>query len=125
MKRELNKLQQKTQYKCEACGKFHDEDETEVVIIKVVKGKNCELNDFFSKLPIHMLSPGIPASHSMYPGQLITGPSTGAPPIEYAPLPVITAKPRRNIVPPGVNSAMIPPGHPLHEQHGAKEFRQA
>jgi hypothetical protein len=29
--------------KCDSCGQYHFEDETETIVIKIVKGKNCPL----------------------------------------------------------------------------------
>jgi hypothetical protein len=39
-----NEKKLKTYFLCEACGKYHPEDECEEVYIKIIKGKNCVLN---------------------------------------------------------------------------------
>ncbi len=46
-------MKSKQVYKCEGCGEYHDADECEVVIIKVIKGKNCKLGEILKK-PVHI-----------------------------------------------------------------------
>ena len=36
-------IKKSTVFKCEVCGGYHSEEESEIIVIKVVKGKNCEL----------------------------------------------------------------------------------
>lgn len=38
------KMEKRTMFKCEGCGEYHPEDECEIVIIKIIKGKNCNLS---------------------------------------------------------------------------------
>jgi hypothetical protein len=37
----LPKSRQIAAFLCQSCGKYHPESETEVVVIKIIKGKNC------------------------------------------------------------------------------------
>ena len=37
-------LKMKTVLLCEACGGYHPEEECEIIVVKIVKGKNCHLN---------------------------------------------------------------------------------
>ena len=43
VEKELKKLPTSELYKCEGCGSYHPLSECEVVIIRMIKGKDCEL----------------------------------------------------------------------------------
>lgn len=88
-------------YKCDACGGYHPEAECEIVTIKIIKGKACEL-----KSP--MVTPMV-TREVVTPMSPIT-PTTPPPP-------------KRNVIPPGIASMMIGPDHPDFEMRGAKERR--
>ncbi len=50
MSKELIKgMPSKQVYKCEGCNEYHDADDCEVVVIKVIKGKNCRIGAVFQK----------------------------------------------------------------------------
>ena len=50
MSKELIKgMPSKQVYKCEGCGEYHDAEDCEVVVIKVIKGKNCKIGAVFQK----------------------------------------------------------------------------
>lgn len=93
MKKEFQHLQKKTVIKAE-CGHYHPEDECEVILIKVIKGKDCELdqtkilNNFAPKEPIKTTEENPPQPDKPSPEAL---------------------RRRRSIVPPGIMKAMIPP----------------
>ena len=36
-------LEKKAVVRCEVCGDFHNEEDCEIIVIKIVKGKNCPL----------------------------------------------------------------------------------
>jgi hypothetical protein len=41
---EFKNLKMKTVLLCEACGSYHPEEECEIILVKIIKGKNCTLN---------------------------------------------------------------------------------
>lgn len=102
--------QQISYVRCDACTELHPSTECEVVVIRLTKGKQCDINK------ARMFSPAPPSR--IIPPAFVD--NAGTPPPEPKPQP-----PKKSIVPPGVASMMIPQGHPEFEAKGAKEFRQA
>jgi hypothetical protein len=112
----LPKLETKQVLRCEACGGFHSEEESEIVVIRIVKGKNCELKNIFSEnrttAPISNFSNRqqdreekfIPKGESIVP-------SIFAPKEETEEISVLPAK-RKIVPPPGMVSMMTPGGMP-------------
>src|ERR1035437_1493405 len=100
----LKGLEAKEMLRCDGCGGYHPVDECEVVVLRLVKGKNCELN---TSRPTETTKPF---------GDITT---------ETLPNPVATETilPKKNIIPPAVMSMMYPPGHEEFEHRGAKERR--
>ena len=41
---DLKNLKMKSVLLCEACGGYHPEEECEIILVKIIKGKNCTLN---------------------------------------------------------------------------------
>jgi hypothetical protein len=101
-----NKLQldKKEYYKCESCGGFHPADEVEVAVIRIIKGKNCELKN-----------PVVPFTPAVIPRS-----ETPQIPSENP----VPSKPIKKIIPPDILGLMLEPGHPQFESHGAKETRK-
>lgn len=98
--------------RCEGCGELHPESECETIIVKIVKGKHCSLKPVMGQQkttiapqPIARIEPKDPPPPEQD---------------EYTPAPV----PRKNIIPPGMASMMLPPDSPLHDRFGAKETRR-
>ena len=93
---------QKTLLKCEACGEFHPEDETEIVYIRVVIGKECKLDQ-------KKILNQTPSSET--PGkQTVQEQKTPELPVDLSPEELQKKRIReRSIVPPGLRAAMIPP----------------
>lgn len=141
--KELNKLDQKSLFKCEACGGYHTADESEVVIIRMVKGKNCELthanrtvvvaktidtSPASTLAPIMIPAPNNPINNSTAtfkedaPGEGYHIPPKEMEKINSAPM---DPTKRKMIIPPGLARFMIPPGDPRFESQGAKEKRIA
>jgi hypothetical protein len=107
-----NKLQLDKQeyYKCESCGGFHPADEVEVAIIRVIKGKNCELRNPIAPAISFSTTPDVKTQQN---SSIITNEDSHAP-----------SKPKKAIIPPGILGMMLEPGHPQFESHGAKETRK-
>lgn len=103
-------METKEMAKCEGCGEYHPIEDCEVVTIRIVKGKHCDLKPQEKVVYRDAVTPAI------------TTVSIEQQKVENNPVPQ-DAKPRRNIMPPGVMGLMIPPTHPMHEQYGAKETR--
>lgn len=74
-------------FKCEVCGGFHDESESEVVVIKMVKGKDCELKNMHARIERVETLPLPPA----------------------APQQTSTFVPRKKVIPPDMLKFMMPP----------------
>jgi len=98
----INKLDKREMISCEVCHGFHTIEESEVITIRIVKGKKCDINERFARPAVVSATP--------FPAGLK---------LPDAPPPI-----RRPIIPPGMAQVMIPPGDPLFESHGAKEKRQ-
>jgi hypothetical protein len=85
----LKNLKTKTVLLCEACGGYHPEDECEIVLVKIIKGKDCALNmtkeQTFAR----------PTKSVTEAPRVVTG-------REDIPDPAMPAGPVREIVPPGI-----------------------
>ena len=103
-------LDNKDYYKCESCGGFHSAEETEVAIVRIIKGKNCALVPPKIERPFKVES-GSAGAVGLNPD----APTGNATPFNQPP--------RKPMIPPGMVGMMYPPGHPQHEQLGAKESR--
>jgi hypothetical protein len=51
MKKETKGLTTRQMILCDACAEYHDEADCEVVIIRIVKGKNCKLTKQPTRAP--------------------------------------------------------------------------
>jgi len=103
--KDIENLEERVVFKCD-CGHYHDEKDVEIVVVKMVKGKDCKIEAF--EKPPNYVVPSVTAEE----------PSTEEIPPKQQP-------PRRNIIPPGIASMMMPPGSPNFETRGAKEVRRA
>ena len=45
------KLKTVEMVRCEVCNRLHPKDEVEIVVVKIVKGIHCDVNDYFAKTP--------------------------------------------------------------------------
>lgn len=114
VKKQFKGMDTKEMIKCEGCGEYHPLEECEIVIIKIIKGKNCVMPSQ-AKQVVYRDTPIVPS------GQVVTPtPVT----VVSNDQPVVPQKPRRNIIPPQVASMMLPPDHPQYDQFGAKETRR-
>lgn len=101
-KNQFKELEKRTVLKCEACGGFHSEKDSEIVLIKIVKGKNCELDQ--TKLLNH-INPTPVQTISKTEQPIVT------PTEESAAAARQEARRRKSIVPPGLRSVFSqPPG---------------
>lgn len=103
---DLDNIEKKTLIKGQ-CGHFHPEDECEVVIVKFVKGKNCNLTET-PVAPTRDFAPVKQQQFEELPPEVV----------------VIDTKKPRSIIPPGIASMMFSPGDPGFETNGAKETRK-
>jgi hypothetical protein len=120
--KEIRGLQTKEMMKCEGCGEYHPVEDCEVVIIKMIKGKNCSMTAPIRRevAPFREIAPVSPAAAPVAP--IVAQEKE----FEFpAPSPNQPQKPRRKIIPPGIASMMIGPEHPGFEQYGSKEHRRA
>ena len=117
--------------KCDGCNGYHSLDEVEVVIIRMVKGKNCDIssadtlkrNDNIESDNVRTEPPiVIPTVEVPKPNVKLDSDGIGyhIPPKEMEDI----VKKRKNIIPSGLSSMMIPPSDPNHESKGANEIRQ-
>ena len=122
-------LEKKEMFKCESCQGFHSAEESEIVVIKIVKGKNCQLKSpiapvvlptmstvFPDKFPTMITHPG---GNGVVSHPVQTPQNNGI--INNEPVP---PKPVKKIIPPGIASMMLDPSHPMFEMMGAKETRK-
>jgi hypothetical protein len=112
------------------CGHYHSEDECETIVIKLIKGKNCSIDEVskkFEEVKERKLEDA--KNISKNDGDVSGGFKTK---IIYENVPEglikkevkIPIKDKRNIIPPGIENLMIPIGHPDFESKGAKEIRK-
>jgi hypothetical protein len=91
---QLNKV---TMIRCEACGELHKEEDCEIVIVKIIKGKECTLRssnkseNLVSSLQTN--TPAIGESSTIYPKDK-----------------EVPVQPKRKVIPPGFASMMYPDG---------------
>jgi hypothetical protein len=119
----LNRLEKKSVLLCEACGGYHPEDDCEIILVKIIKGKKCDLNmtkenTQFNTLkqrttPQSVIPTNMQTTHAKKQDEIIDE------------IPVTTQKPViKSVIPPGVAGVLIPPGHPQFDRLGAKESRR-
>jgi hypothetical protein len=113
-KRDLHSMETKEMIKCEGCGGYHTLDESEVIVIKIIKGKGCAMPKAEGKT-VYVERPNVERTIQPLNTDAVPTPIT----------PIQPSKPRKNIIPPGIASMMIPTTHPQFEQLGAKEHRIA
>ena len=100
-------LQQQEVIRCESCGKFHPVDECTELVIKIVVGKNCDINNInlFSK------------QNESIKNEIIQPQSSGSnkapilneePIIQTAYIPPQTKK--KTVIPPGIAQMMVKDG---------------
>ena len=111
-KKDLNNMQSREMIRCEGCNGYHTMEESEVVIIKIIKGKGCPMPSSRNTV-VEAVVPRV-----VYNSRDNTVPVT-------VNAPVAPAVPKKRIIPNAFLSAMVPPTHPGFESHGAKEFRTA
>lgn len=107
--------------RCDGCGGFHFEDDCEVIVIKIIKGKQCEFKGLQPQVRevVRVVEKqqdvelDNPSQHITAENKKETPPADNQPPAKV-----------RSIVPPAIASMMMGPDHPLHESHGAKETRR-
>jgi hypothetical protein len=116
---DLEKMNSSSYLLCEACGGYHPEEECEIVVVKIVKGKKCKLNvakEYTSNLSKQ--SATATEKHTPEKKAVIT-------PEETTPVAQPTPPKRSTVIPPGLASMMIPPTSPQFETKGKKEIRRA
>jgi hypothetical protein len=121
-KKQLAGMKTKEMIKCDACDQYHPVEDCEVVIIKMIKGKDCELRPVSSSSSYSFDKRSIisndtkvePRVHLSEQEQLIEDMKNAA-----------TAKPRPVIIPREFQGMNIPPDDPRFESHGAKAVRRA
>ena len=121
IKKDLKGMDVKEMIRCEGCGEYHSMEECEVVIIKIIKGKNCQLKPQGQTVVREIVRERAQATNAVVDPANID--DRAIPPPQD--VPVQTAKPRRQVVPPQILSMMVPTDHPNFEQFGAKETRHA
>lgn len=104
-------METKEMIKCEGCGQYHPIEDCEVVIIKIIKGKQCAMPAQGQTVIKEVVREVAPVEQT---GRVVVETI----PIDQSP------KPRKNIVPPGIAAMMLPPDHPMHDSRGAKEIRK-
>lgn len=134
MSKNLTKgLPTKEMMKCEGCGEYHPVEDCEVVVIKVVKGKDCKLPS--TNHPMSRGQESIEDSYTIEDAKEI-----GVLKEEVKPVPkpkpgqearyVVEDQPvkvqgkRPAPLPPGFAGVFIPNGHPDFDSKGAKETRR-
>ena len=112
---------------CEACKNYHPIDDCEVVIIRMIKGKNCSMGkpveNFTRDLPVPeaQIIPVVKKVVDNIPLKVDDdGVGYHIPPKEME---KINAQ-RKSIIPPGLASMMVGPDDPNFETKGAKEVRR-
>jgi hypothetical protein len=136
-------MEQKEYCKCDGCGQYHPVEDCEIVVIKMVKGRDCQINTSPRVRPPHdgptifnaLDAKPFMESESVKPN-VIEKPKS--PPVSefkedapgegfHIPPKVMEEKvrARKAIIPPGIAAMMIPNGHPQFETKGAKETRYA
>jgi hypothetical protein len=96
--------------KCAGCGGLHYADECETVVIKLIKGKACQISSFNQN------------SLEERKEVIFNGEVKDKTPVQAGEIKQVVIK--KNIIPPGIMSLMIDPGSPHFESHGAKETRK-
>lgn len=114
MKPDLEKMESSSYLLCEACGGYHTEDECEVVIVKIVKGKNCKLNMTKEHTANLNNTPKIFENEKRSVETEMT----------VSNQPQVPPRRTPSIVPPSFGAMMVPPTDPAFETKGKKEIRR-
>jgi hypothetical protein len=109
-KKDLHSMSTKEMIHCESCGGYHTLEDSEIVVIKIIKGKACDMPKAETRNAPNWVD------KPTQPVEVVVPP---APPI-----PVPPAPPKKKIIPPGLLSMMIDPSNPNFEAFGAKETRR-
>ncbi len=97
---------------CQGCGEYHPITDCEIVVIRVIKGKNCQLNQksiFGNVKSAPIVSQGDDRDLKDLP---------------ILDKPVIPAGPVKKAIPPQFAGMMLAPDNPDFERFGAKEQRK-
>lgn len=145
-KKDLQNMPVKELIKCEGCGGFHSMEESEIVIIRMIKGKDCSIspashtrrnivvveNDV--NTDVGLRNSGTPnvvtAPEKVFvdeKAKLPDGTQMDADGVGYRIPPAEMEKinkNRKSIIPPGLAGMMIGPDDPNFETKGAKEIRK-
>lgn len=116
-------MKESIQHKCEVCGKYHSDDEMEIVTVKIMKGIDCDLNSTSRPQPEPQSNNNVSSEYkpgeSAIPANAIPDDIDKNKNFSFQPV----DRKKRNVNP-AMMSHMIPPDHELHEQYGAKEKRK-
>lgn len=116
----MSEMPTREMIKCEGCGDYHSLDECETVIIRIVKGKNCELKSPGRSVGQDFKMPG--ATVVVPQKEDVIVPNNNVE-VAQSTVPVVPQK-IKNIVPPAIASMMLDPGSPGFDTYGAKETRR-
>lgn len=108
---------------CEACGEYHPVSDCEIVIIKIIKGKNCALTKRNTH-PIQemKLQAGSESPHAEPVPATVFDKQKKYFTDDEDKYPVVTPEERKKkpAIPPGIMNMMIDPGNPNFETKGDK-----
>jgi hypothetical protein len=90
---QLNKV---TMIRCEACGELHKEEDCEIVIVKIIKGKECTLR---SSTRADSLASSF--QNNQQDTSITTATNSANGPVQ----------PKRKVIPPEFASMMVPDGN--------------
>ena len=108
-KKDLHSMSTREMIHCESCGGYHTLEDSEIVVIKIIKGKGCDMPKAEPKT-VYVDRPNV-----------IDRPVQ---PVDVVVPPVPPAPPKKKIIPPGLLAMMIDPANPHFEALGAKETRR-
>ncbi len=122
-----NDLPQVEMIACEGCGSYHKKEECEVVVIRIIKGKDCQI-------PLVRKNSIQPAPAVFIPPQQ-SSPAVPTAVATDSAAPAIPVEPKKNIIPSKLRyigampnqmgGLMMDPTHPQFETKGDKERRVA
>lgn len=109
--------------RCQVTGKLYPVSECEVVVVRIVKAKEADINSLpiFGDLPRPRAESPIPMRADPAPAAVDRPIPANVIEVPKNPAPIA---PRKNIVPPHMLGVMIPQDHPQFERLGAKETRR-
>jgi hypothetical protein len=123
--KDLKNMPTKEMIKCDGCDRYHPLEECEVVIIRMIKGKNCELK---SEQPRTTETVDAPVVDRVVATVIPTVNTPVVPSSEGYHIPPREVeemiKKRKNIIPSGIASMMLSPADPNFDAKGAKEIRK-